>query len=129
MTPPSLRWAVVILDLEPAVGHEQGGRRRCLVVSNEPFHRARLLTVVPITAASAAVRYPNEVALPAGTAGQTRDARILCHQIRTLSTARVARDRDGEVGIVGRLDDLALRRQVREAIVRHLWLDRPEPTP
>ncbi|MGH2488399.1 MAG: type II toxin-antitoxin system PemK/MazF family toxin, partial [Candidatus Limnocylindria bacterium] len=68
-----LRWASVIVDLNPVVGHEQAGRRRALVVSYEPFHRSGLLTVCPITAARSELRYPGDVAIPRGEAGQTRD--------------------------------------------------------
>lgn len=125
MTDP-LRWAVVIMDLEPSVGHGQGGRRRVLVVSNEPFHRSRLVTVLPITAATSHARYPNEVPIQAGVAGQTRDGRILCSQIRTVSMERVARDADGNPSVVGRLDEPDLRRAVRDALTRHFWLNRPD---
>ena len=50
MTKGPLRWAVVVVSLDPAKGHEQAGKRRVLVVSYEPFHRSGLMTVCPITA-------------------------------------------------------------------------------
>jgi len=55
-----LRWAVVIVDLDPVEGREQAGQRRALVVSYEPFHRSGLMTVCPITAARSQPRYPGE---------------------------------------------------------------------
>lgn len=114
-----LRWATVIVDLDPTEGHEQAGTRRALVVSYEPFHRSGLLTVCPITAARADPRYPGDVAIRAGEAGQTRDGVITCSQLRTISARRV------RAPVVGYLTDPALRRQVRRALAHHLGLDVP----
>lgn len=124
MTGRRLRWGVILVDLEPIVGHEQGGRRRALVISNEPFHRAGLMTVLPITAVPGAVPYPNEVPIPAGTAGQTKDGRILCQQVRTLSQGRAVKDALGEIVVLGHIDDPRLRDAVRRALTDHLRLDR-----
>jgi mRNA-degrading endonuclease toxin of MazEF toxin-antitoxin module len=74
-----LRWSVVIVDLDPVVGHEQAGARRALVVSYEPFHRSGLATICPVTAARSEPRYPGDVAIPAGEAGQTRDGAMAHH--------------------------------------------------
>jgi mRNA-degrading endonuclease toxin of MazEF toxin-antitoxin module len=46
--------------------------------------------VCPITAARSVPRYPNEVAIPIGEAGQTRAGVILCHQVRTISLLRAS---------------------------------------
>lgn len=114
-----LRWSVVRVALEPTVEHEQGGTRRALVVSYEPFHRSGLATVCPITAARPEPRYPGEVAIPAGLAGQTRHGVILCQQLRTISLARLTGTPEGIV------TDPALRRAVRAALAHHLGLDIP----
>lgn len=116
-----LRWAVLVADLDPVRGHEQSGTRRALVVSYEAFHRSSSATVCPITAARSVVRYPNEVAIPAGEAGQTRPGVILCHQVRTISLLRIAKT----ASPVGYLTDPGLREQVRNALTRHLGLDIP----
>ena len=114
-----LRWAVIRVGLDPARGHEQGGTRRALVVSYEPFHRSGLATVCPISAARDEVRYPGEVALPVGMAGQTRAGVILCQQLRTISLERLAGPSDG------RVTDPRFRRAVRTALAHHLGLDIP----
>lgn len=114
-----LRWAVVRVALDPATGHEQGGTRRALVVSYEPFHRSGLATVCPITAARDEARYPGEVPIPVRTAGQTRPGLILCQQVRTISLERVVGAPDG------RLADVRVRRAVRLALAHHLGLDIP----
>jgi mRNA interferase MazF len=114
-----LRWSVVIVDLDPATGHEQAGQRRALVVSYEPFHRSGLATVCPITAARSEARYPGDVPISLGEAGQTRDGVIVTSQVRTISLRRV---RSSPIGIVG---DRSVRRAVRAALAHHLGLDIP----
>jgi mRNA-degrading endonuclease toxin of MazEF toxin-antitoxin module len=114
-----VRWSVVIVDLDPAEGHEQAGSRRALVVSYEPFHRSGLATVCPITAARSEARYPGDVPLPSGEAGQTRNGVIITSQLRTISLTRV---RSAPLGV---LMDRSRRRAVRQALAHHLGLDIP----
>ena len=109
----------MIIDFDPTRGHEQAGTRRALVVSYEPFHRSGLVTVCPITAARADVRYPGDVPIPKGEAGQTKAGVIICSQVRTISTERI------RTPVVGRLTDPARRREVRRALAHHLGLDVP----
>jgi mRNA interferase MazF len=114
-----LRWAVVVVDLDPVKGHEQAGERRALVVSYEPFHRSGLATVCPITASRSEPRYPGDVPIAIGEAGQTRDGVILASQVRTISLGRVTS------APLGTVTDRAIRRDVRRALARHLGLDIP----
>ena len=116
-----LRWSVVIVDFDPVVGHEQAGQRRALVVSYEPFHRSGMAAVCPIT--SRAPKYPGEVAIPAGHAGQTLDGLVLVHQIRTIDLRRVTAFEVG--GQPQSLTDPELRRSIRRALAHHLGLDVP----
>ena len=114
-----LRWSVVIVDLDPVLGHEQAGERRALVVSYEPFHRSGLATVCPITASRSKPRYPGDVPIPRGEAGQTKDGVALASRVRTISLRRV---RSAPVGTVR---DLGIRRAVRAALAHHQGLDIP----
>lgn len=114
-----LRWSVVIVELDPAEGHEQAGQRRALVVSYEPFHRSGLATVCPITAARSTARYPGDVPIRQGEAGQTRDAVIVTSQVRTVSLRRV------RPAPLGSVTDRSLRRSIRAALAHHLGLDIP----
>jgi mRNA interferase MazF len=122
LTPPPLRWAIVLIDFDPARGHDQQGVRRALVVSYEAFHRSGMTTVCPIT--TRAPKYPGEVAIPAGHAGQTKDGLILVHQLRTVDLARVTAFEIG--GAVQFVTDPTARGQVRESLAHHLGLDLSE---
>jgi len=110
---------MVVVALDPVVGHEQAGTRRALVVSYEPFHRSGLMTVCPVTVARTEARFPGDVAIPPGEAGQTKPGVIICSQVRTISVQRM-------VGApVGFLTDAVLRRRVRHALAHHVGLDIP----
>ena len=115
------RWSVVVLDLDPTVGHEQAEQRRAVVVSYAPFHRSGLATVCPITARPP--RYPGEVAIPAGHAGQTLDGVVLVHQVRTIDVRRVTAFAIGGASQV--VTDPAIRGEVRRALAHHFALDVP----
>ena len=121
MTARPLRWAVVLVDFDPTVGHEQQGRRRALVVSYEAFHRSGLATVCPIT--TRPPRYPGEIPIPSGDAGQTKGGLILVHQVRTIDLRRVTAFEMG--GAAQFVTDPSVRRDVRRALAHHLGLDIP----
>ena len=121
LTAPTLRWAVVLIDFDPARGHEQQGIRRALVVSYEAFHRSGMATVCPIT--TRGPKYPGEIPIPAGHAGQTKDGLILVHQVRTVDLARVTAFLIG--GEAQSLTDPMTRRRVRQDLSHHLGLDLP----
>lgn len=112
---------MVLIDFDPARGHEQAGQRRALVVSYEAFHRSGMATVCPVT--TRAPKYPGEVAIPEGEAGQTRDGLILVHQVRTVDLARV---RAYAIGSNAQyVQDPKVRVAVRRALAHQLGLDLP----
>jgi len=115
------RWCIVIVDLEPTRGHEQAGQWRALVVSYEAFHRSGMAAVCPISARPG--KYPGEVPIPAGHAGQSQDAVILCHQVRTIDLARVTGLQLG--GHAQYVTDRSIRAAVRTALAHQLGLDIP----
>ena len=121
MIPDVLRWAIVIVDFDPVPGHEQEGTRRALVVSYEAFHRSGMAAVCPISAREA--KYPGEVAIPRGHAGQTKDAVVLCHQVRTIDLSRVAAVQIG--GEVQYVSSPEVRGLVRAALLHQFGLDLP----
>jgi mRNA-degrading endonuclease toxin of MazEF toxin-antitoxin module len=111
---------VLVFDLDPTHGHEQGGERRGLIVSYEPLHAAGMVAVCPITAARTDPARPAEVRIPVGEAGQTKPGIILCHQVRTISLLRARPD-----GTMKHVTDAGIRTEVREALAMHLGLDVP----
>lgn len=117
----ALRWSVVIVDFDPAVGHEQAGQRRALIVSYEPFHRSGMAAVCPIT--SRQPKYPGEIPIPAGQTGQTLDGLVLVHQVRTIDLHRITSFEIGGVPQV--MSDPGIRRAVRGALAHHFGLDVP----
>jgi mRNA interferase MazF len=109
---------VFLVDLDPAVGSEQAGRRPVLVISREVANAVLpVVTAMPLTSLRKGRRiYPNEVLLPAGTAGLDRDSVVMAHQIRTLSKRRLS-------AFVGRIEDQELRAAVRAAVRVQLDLE------
>lgn len=114
-----LQWDLFWSDLNPAVGREQGGDSRpVLIVSNDGFNREfDVITVLPITKLEGKKRkvFPFEVLLPAGVAGNQLDSIIMPQQIRTISRARLLKR-------IGRLENLDLRTEVEDRVLDHLGI-------
>lgn len=106
------QWHIFFATLDPTLGSEQAGRRPVLVISRERINQAlSVVNALPLTSYKSPRRivYPNEVLLPAGTAGITADSLVLCYQIRTLDKRRLEQD-------VGSVDDPVLRASIMEAV-------------
>lgn len=74
---------IVIMNFTPQAGHEQGGRRPALVVSNRSFHRyTRMAIVCPIT--NQIKDYPMHVKLDNRT---KITGEILCEHVKSLDLA------------------------------------------
>ena len=113
---PAFQWAVMEANLDPVAGAEQKGIRPVLIVSNEEFNQAMPnVTILPLTSTQRRL-YPSEVLLTEGKAGQPLGSIIMAHQIKTISKQRLGR-------LLGYLDDLRIRNEVREAIKEHLDID------
>lgn len=74
--------------LDPVVGHEQGGRRPVVVVSNDHFNSSPhgLRMVAPITSRNRGILM--HVPLSASEGGFDRNSVVMCDQIRTCSLDR-----------------------------------------
>lgn len=98
------RGSVVVVDLEPTLGHEQRGTRPCVVVSDPlvvASQRFSMICVVPLTGtAGEGLLYPP---IAAGNSGLSRTSFALIDQIRSIDKRRVRR-------VVGMLlpDEVAL---------------------
>ena len=86
------RGAVVVVDLDPTVGHEQRGVRPCVVVSDPEVigdQRFRLVCVVPITGtAGEGVLYPR---LAPGAGGLAKESFALIDRLQSIDKRRVRR--------------------------------------
>src|SRR5262245_39210200 len=84
------RGQIYMVDLKPARGREQKGRRPALVVSADAINRQPLvITVVAGTKAGNVSRdYPTNVRVTAAESGLPMDMVFLCFQIRSLDPGR-----------------------------------------
>jgi len=86
------RGTLVLVDLEPTLGHEQQGTRPCVIVSDAAVNsnqRFPLIAVVPITGTRAkGALYP---ALAPGASGLTKPSTALVDQLRSIDKQRIRR--------------------------------------
>jgi len=81
------------VTFDPIVGHEQGGFRPGLVLSNDAFNTTPhgLCLVAPFTGTGRGV--PSHVPVPASEGGLTKPSVIMCEQMRSMSVLRFRRRR------------------------------------
>lgn len=107
------RGDVYQVSLDPVRGSEIGRTRPAVVLQNDLANETSpTVTLVPISSKVHRV-YPFQVRLRAGEAGLSRESKVLCEQIRTVSRDRLTQ-RLGRV-TARRLD------QIKKALDRHLW--------
>ncbi len=86
------RGAVVLVELDPAAGHEQHGTRPCVVVSDPDVisdQRFPLVCVVPVTGtAGEGLLYPP---LAPGQSGLARKSFALIDHLRSIDKRRIRR--------------------------------------
>jgi mRNA interferase MazF len=117
------QWHIFLAALDPATGSEQAGTRPVLVISRERINQLLpVVNVIPLTSRRSPARivYPNEVLLPAGTAGLRVDSIVLCYQIRTLDKSRLGQ----ELGVVV---DPNLCQEIHQAIRFQLEIIKTSP--
>jgi len=80
------RGDILLVNLEPAYGSEQGKIRPCLIVQNDIANKFSPTTIiVPLTTAVSNKQYPTEPVIEAGDSGLKERSAVLCNQIRTIS--------------------------------------------
>jgi mRNA interferase MazF len=86
------RGTVVLVELDPAVGHEQRGVRPCIAVSDPAVNsdqRFPLIAVVPVTGtAGDGALYP---VLSPGPSGLTKTSYALIDHLRSIDKRRIRR--------------------------------------
>jgi mRNA interferase MazF len=86
------RGSLVLLDLDPTIGHEQRGTRPCIVVSDPEVVNDQhypLVAIVPVTGTSGeGALYPQ---LDPGTSGLSKTSYALVDHLRSVDKQRVRR--------------------------------------
>ena len=80
------RGDVVLADLEPVKGSEQGKTRPCLVIQNDIGNRVSPITIVAAITSKTGKEYPFTVFVGKGGGNLSFDSLVLCNQIRSVST-------------------------------------------
>lgn len=109
------RGDIVLADLEPVKGSEQGKTRPCLIIQNDVGNMASPTTIIAAITSKTEKEYPFTVLVLAGEGNLTKDSLILCNQLRTVSVNH---------GLVKKLGSLkpATMKKVDEAIKTSLGL-------
>ncbi|MBI2389009.1 MAG: type II toxin-antitoxin system PemK/MazF family toxin [Deltaproteobacteria bacterium] len=113
------RGTIVLVELDPTVGHEQRGVRPCIAVSDPAVNvdqRFPLIAVVPVTGTKGeGALYPE---LAPGKSGLTKASFALIDQLRSVDKRRIRR-------VFGRIskDELAA---VEQGLQLFLGLGEPE---
>jgi mRNA interferase MazF len=86
------RGTVVLVELDPTVGHEQRGVRPCIVVSDPAVNadqRFPLIAIVPVTGTPGdGALYP---VLSPGKSGLTKNSYALIDHLRSIDKRRIRR--------------------------------------
>lgn len=87
-----VRGMVIVVNLDPTVGHEIRKARPCVVIQNDIGNANSHLTIVaPIEGAENRTKlYPVNVRLSKGEGGLAKESVVLCEQIRTVDERRFA---------------------------------------
>ncbi len=111
------RGTIVQVNLNPTLGHEQRGKRPCVIVSGHDVEKEQkypLLCVVPISATPGeGALYPR---LSPGSSGLRKESFALVDQLRSVDKRRVLR-------VFGRISPTELA-AVDEGLILYLGLDR-----
>jgi mRNA interferase MazF len=84
-----LRGEVWLVDLNPARGHEQAGKRPGLIVSVDLFNQgpAGLVVILPITTKAKGIPFHIEINISEG--GLTQQSFIKCEDVRSIAKERL----------------------------------------
>ncbi len=89
--PVPLRGEIWMIDLDPARGHQQAGKRPALIVSDDVFNSgpAGLVIVLPLTTKPKGVRSHVAVQPPEG--GLRKPSFVKCEDVRSAAVERLGK--------------------------------------
>ena len=109
------RGDIILADLSPVVGSEQGGLRPVLIIQNDVGNKySPTVIVAAITAQITKSKLPTHIELKKGKHGLTKNSVILLEQIRTIDKKRLSQ----KLGHV----DKNLMKHVDDALIVSLGL-------
>ena len=84
------RGEIVLANLEPVKGSEQGGKRPCLIIQNDSGNEHSPLTIIaPITSKEFTKEFSTNVFITKEDSRLNRDSTILLNQIKTIDKSRI----------------------------------------
>jgi len=84
------RGDIVVVNLNPVIGHEQGKTRPALIIQNDIGNKYSPTTIIaPVTSKSFGKEFPTNVQVPAEDSGLNHDSTILLNQIKTIDKSRI----------------------------------------
>ena len=87
-----IRGDVVVANLEPVTGSEQGGIRPVLILQNNVLNKHAPTTIIaPITSKIYTKEYPTNVFLLKEESGLDKDSTVLLNQIKTIDKSRITK--------------------------------------
>lgn len=86
------RGDIVLVNLEPIKGSEQGGIRPCLIIQNDKGNLYSPLTIIaPLTSKEFTKEFPTNILISKKDSGLDKDSTILLNQIRTIGKSRITK--------------------------------------
>ncbi|MBU0760599.1 MAG: type II toxin-antitoxin system PemK/MazF family toxin [Nanoarchaeota archaeon] len=84
------RGDIVLANLEPVVGSEQGRKRPVLIIQNNIFNEHSPTTIIaPLSTKIYSKKYPTNVEIAPSESGLKIKSTILFNQIRTIDKSRI----------------------------------------
>ncbi|HLC31335.1 MAG TPA: type II toxin-antitoxin system PemK/MazF family toxin [Candidatus Nanoarchaeia archaeon] len=81
---------IVVANLEPVKGSEQGGIRPVLIIQNNVLNKYAPTTIIaPITSKIYTKEYPTNVFIKKEDSRLSKDSTILLNQLRTIDKSRI----------------------------------------
>lgn len=106
------RGEIWVAHLDPTVGHEQRGRRPCVVVSPDSFNTgfSRLVVIAPITSRDRG--WVSHIGIEPGRSGLRQRSWVKLEDIRAVSPQRLL----GRVGTVSDRELARIRQTMRDLL-------------
>lgn|SRR3989338_2330572 len=109
------RGDIVLVDLDPSKGSEQGGKRPALIIQNDIGNELSPTTIVaPITTRIYSRQFPTNVEIDRTNSSIKEKSTILLNQIRSIDKSRIIKN-------FGKISEKKMK-EVDEALMNSLGL-------